>query len=551
MSQRSLAKRFDRHDVVWAALAVLLTLNIPIFLCQHLTNDAVMFDLQAKCALDGGVLYRDILEPNLPGAVWIHMLVRAVAGWSTYAIRAFDLLVLTVVVGLLWRWTTKRDTDNLPRTTRMAPLAFAIFWFYFSLSEWSHVQRDLWALLPCLIAMHLRMQVIETEEQTPRTRISRCVLEGVLWGTAFWIKPHIAIPATAVLLTTMIIAKRKRLAVCDITVVASGGIFVGAIGSFWLIQTGAWDHFWEMLLDWNPEYVKRGRERMTAGMLIGRWQAMAPWSWAHLPAVITAVVALSKVRTPEVNRQRVLLSAMYLGWMVQVLLLQFPFAYVHVPGIVLAIGLIGTLNIPVQSEPLPQVAFVVLSLFAALISPASNPQRLSNWQVCIREGSTPAVRSALQLEQTFQWNELQPVIEYLDDQNVQDGEVTAYSGALCHIYPRLGIAPSTRYVFLDVIARVFRSRTDEIQDAVENCNHRFVVSSLFEAGMARDVIDGDTDPTTLLPASFPEAERQRFPYTQPVVFRSGQYLVHRVTEPIGPLCTEYLPLAKVPSNRRH
>ena len=106
-----------------------------------------------------------------------------------------------------------------------------------------------------------------------------------------------------------------------------------------------------------------------------------------------------------------------------------------------------------------------------------------------------------------------------------------------------GITPSTRYVFLDVIARVFRSRTDQIQQAVESCDHRFVVSSLFEAGMPRELIDGKTDPVSLLPVGFPRSERSRFPYTQPVVFRSGQYLVHRVTRPIGPLCTEYLPLS--------
>ena len=60
----------------------------PLFLCAPLGPDPVMYDLQARVVDDGGVLYRDILEPNLPGAVWIHSVVRHIAGWSSEALRA-------------------------------------------------------------------------------------------------------------------------------------------------------------------------------------------------------------------------------------------------------------------------------------------------------------------------------------------------------------------------------------------------------------------------------------------------------------------------------
>ncbi len=71
---------------------------VPLFLRMPLTNDAQMYDLQVRLLHQGGVLYRDILEPNLPGVVWIQSLVRNAVGWSSEALRAFDLLVLAAHV---------------------------------------------------------------------------------------------------------------------------------------------------------------------------------------------------------------------------------------------------------------------------------------------------------------------------------------------------------------------------------------------------------------------------------------------------------------------
>ena len=63
-----------------------------MFLRMPETNDAEMFDLQAWLIADGGVMYRDVLEPNLPGVVWIHLLVRVIGGSSSEALRVYDLL---------------------------------------------------------------------------------------------------------------------------------------------------------------------------------------------------------------------------------------------------------------------------------------------------------------------------------------------------------------------------------------------------------------------------------------------------------------------------
>ena len=50
-------------------LVALLAIAAPQFLRTPLTNDTALYDLQSRMLKDGAVLYRDVLEPNLPGVV--------------------------------------------------------------------------------------------------------------------------------------------------------------------------------------------------------------------------------------------------------------------------------------------------------------------------------------------------------------------------------------------------------------------------------------------------------------------------------------------------
>ena len=550
----------------WSLLALLLVANVPLFLCQHLTSDAVIYDLQARCALDGGVLYRDIVEPNLPGAVWIHMTVRCLFGWSSLALRTADLVILTAVLTLLVPLISPKKECRF--SLRVAGLAMAIFSLYFTLTEWCHCQRDLWMLLPSLAAVHLRRRgsQLDVSSGTDRTNTSikrgmLSLVEGAFWGIAFWIKPHIAIPAACVLVVSLFRSASWRSKLADVALVICGGAVVGAIGSAWLIQTGAWLPFWEMQLEWNPEYLRAGRAKFSLARLQSLWNGFAPWSWLHVPAVVLAVAQIkalfTKLRgsTDSVSREgdasaestvtaRTLLAALYLGWMAQILLLQHPFAYVHLPGVVLATALVFSYRPPQSAKLVVGMSAACFGFLVWTSSTAVNPGRLALWRECLASGPTAAVRSRIQIESQPDWRHLQPVIEFLPTQNLQDGELTAYSGGLIHLYPELGLAPSTRYVYLDVLARLFPSRAAEIHSALDNSKQRFVVSNLREAGLSEKRIAAPADPDTLLPPDLPESRLAEFPLTQPVVFRSGPYLVHRVEKPLGPLCTEYSPLAE-------
>lgn len=526
----------------------LVLLNVPIFLCQHLTLDTVIYDLQARCALEGGVLYRDIVEPNLPGVVWVHMLVRQFGGWSDPILRLFDLVIVGSIIFVLSRFIRRETAAHA--SLRTAIIVLALLSFYLGLLEWCHCQRDLWMLLPCLLATRLRLARFSTET-TSAGQFARFMqspfCEGLLWAIAFWIKPHIAIPAICVIAASYSRGTDIRTATKDALGVLAGGLLVGGLGSLWLMKTGAWNHFWVMQLKWNPEYLEMGRSRMTLERLLGLWNIFLPWSWAH---VVATIVALNTVRTWFHDKnshcvQTQFLAILYLGWMIQVFLLQYPFMYVHVPGLFLAITLTCSLHVNAEFRSVAWMGAAAFGLLVGMTSPIVAPVRFFNWTECIASGPSMELRSRIQVDPQPNWQHLHAVVTYLQQQHVRDGEVTVYTNHLIQIYPALQIDPSTRFVFLDTLARLFKNRTAEIRQALESSSHRFAVSSLTEAGMAVTEIEGPTDPRTLLPESFPAAGFAMFPYTQPAVFRSGPYVVHRVENPIGHIATDFNPLAKM------
>src|SRR5581483_4351069 len=79
-------------------LTVFAILILPQFVRMPLTNDAEMYDLQAHLLRQGGVLYRDVLEPNLPGVVWVHYMVRSLFGERSEALKFFDLAVFAGIL---------------------------------------------------------------------------------------------------------------------------------------------------------------------------------------------------------------------------------------------------------------------------------------------------------------------------------------------------------------------------------------------------------------------------------------------------------------------
>jgi hypothetical protein len=532
-----------------ALVAVALIVHGPLFVRSPLGPDPVMYDLQAQLVGDGGVLYQDILEPNLPGAVWMHLVVRWIGGSSPEALRVFDLVWFCAAA-----WLATRLIGG--GAAKQVCVAIAVVAGYTTLSEWCHCQRDVWMLPFVLGAVLLRVWRLESLQMPPASaaqwsdagsvgRVWKAILEGVLWGAAVWLKPHVVVPAVCVVAATWFAVRGrvtlKRQVFAEFLVVIGGAIGGGA-GVLWLVQYDAWRPLWIVLTEWNRDYVAASASRWSWGRLWSVQERLAPWSLVHLFALPIAITTLVSALRDRSNReiQRLLAAAMYIGWIAQALLLQHLFDYVHAPAMVLGVIVIAS-AVPASSIVWTPQKLAVTALLCLVPSIVVRGEQLAAWSRCLIEPSTE-LRAILARLPLPEWNHLARVTRFLDEKGVKDGELTAYHTHTIHLYPALGVRPSTRFVFTETHLRLFPSRAGEIAKALAESNQRYVVSDLLEAGLDPAVAFDESDPTNWQTAC-PRDALTAFPFDQPVIFRSGPYLVHEVTQPVGPVETGFFPLA--------
>ena len=559
-----------RCGLIWILTLFLLASQLPVFVQQSLTPDTVLYDLQARCLLNGGVLYRDILEPNLPGIVWVHALVRSLIGWSSPALLAFDLVVVLAIGSVLARLARIGCGRSDKSQTVLALTMPGVLLFYLGTSEWCHCQRDTWMLLPCLIALLIRIKVMRElpmiTDRTPRFTAQQFawgIFEGVFWAGAFWLKPFIAVPAVVVLLVSVRYSKSFGCWGQHTLSVILGGLLTGSLGVLWMVRSGCWPYFLDQLTQWNGDYFQSGRTRWTLDRYIAHAMRFQPWIWLHVAAIgISLKQLFGDSRKSQVSQSAAgssgsgLLNALYLGWILQAFLLQQFFDYIHVPGILLTWAIcVRSVSVSLASEDIPaawrKLAFPVIAVFlcvALIASPVSSGSRKELWLQCIHAcfGSPLSPESQDQIAQIPfpRWTELQPMINHIHETGITDGTLIAYNGNLIHLYPELGFQPGTRFVYLDVLARCFPDRRTEMIEAVEKSGARYVVSDLREDGW-----NGELPDAVLLPEFVSESQTMNwFPYNQTPLFRSGGYVLFRIERPVECLSGEYLPLANAPQN---
>ena len=285
-------------------------------------------------------------------------------------------------------------------------------------------------------------------------------------------------------------------------------------GITWLSMTGAWEHFWHMILEWNPEYLAAGREHMS----FDRWMTMsrrfAPWLWIHVVAVPVATGLLFGRRSTsnaDVKRRQTLLSSCYLAWLVQSVVLQHALDYVHVPGVILGLSVVCShpWQLPVVLRRRVAAAFVLLSL---LWTPFFRIHRLQQWPMVWEQGSSIEVRPALAHGNLLSWSHLGQVIDLLQKRRVSDGDVTCMNVHSVHIYNETHTHPSTRYWSVAMLQDLFQQRAREIAAAVTGSQHRYIVTEANES----DLIQTD--------------QWQVWMDTLTPVFESGSYRVLKVGE---------------------
>lgn len=491
------------------AIGLLLLLLVPLFVCSPVTSDTSLFDVQAMSAIRGGVLYRDIVEPNLPGIVWVHIALRSIVGWSSEAIRIADLLIFGL---MLWLLVRVLKIVSAGRTQHYGLFVFACCLFYLTRNEWCHCQRDVWMLLPTSCAVWLRC----VRADSPKQFVGSAVVEGIFWGIAFWIKPHVAIPATAAILIDLRRHSSMKSAMQDVGLVVLGGILAAVPGIIWLMVTGAWPHFWDMMLNWNPEYLATGKNRRSLGRVALMMQRFYPWWVLHLLALPVAFNTLWQSISPAKQDHslplRANLSAIYVAWLVQTFLLQHAMDYIHVPEVILAALVIAAdpWRLDLQLRRVAVCSVLGLALIAA---PQFYKGRLSVWTRCFSEGSSPQIRSLLASGNYPNWVHLAKVKTFLQNEGVQDGDVTCLNVHSIHLNQQLGVLPSTRYWSVNCLLTMYPSRYTQIMTTVNNARQRFVVTEDMESQQEGQILPHD------------------FPGDLPVVFQSGTYTVYSANTP--------------------
>ena len=510
-------------------LAAILVVAIPLFIRTPLTTDAIYYDLQARHLVEGGKLYEDMFEPNLPGVVWLHVAVRSIAGDSWEALRVFDLLMFSAAVIIAVGWIVPKET---PRPSRYY-LASACYLFYFSQTTWCHCQRDVWMLVPVLGALALRMRQVDrirTDATLASTIFGFGVIEGLVWGAGVWLKPHVLLMAGFVwFLSGMITRQWRRIAV-DAGGMLFGGIAIGGVGVAWMLSVGCWPAFWETMTQWNPEYAANGQAHKTFIRYARLAYFMSPWIWLHLVAVPCACVQIARCcRGKQVPNSGVALIAIcYLVWTLQAFLLQHLFHYVHVAPILLA-GVVILSSTVSWSSSVTRFGFVGFATIAILCSPLLKSERLAHWWESIRSPVSWEVGDQLAGTTTDrQLGDIERVAQFLEGSQVGRQDVWCYNSELVAIYDRLNLIPPARYVYTLELLVFLPSRRQEIMKTYRETPARYLVAnvtmSLIPAKKlellekrARQSASG---------AQPPDADfGLPYPWNQPVVYTAGNYYV--------------------------
>ncbi len=551
----------------WVAvvcLAILLVVNLPLFVCMPLDSDVTFYDVCAQNLLRGGVEYRDALEHGLPGMTWIHAWIRPLVGWRSEPMRLIDAGVVGLALTLLVMWLGYAGRGSGVRAWGAALFAG----FYFSTSEWSHCQRDVWILLPAMLGLTLRDgqigRFLRGRGQLAPLAVY-AFIEGVCWAAAVWLKPFVLIPCLcawgvgAASLLRARAPKRWMALAVDAAGMLAGGLVIGGAGIAYLRTSGAWPYFLDVMRNWNPEYYKFGREQgWTLERIHDLGRGLFPWVLVHLVAVPIAVALLMRAfRAPEaagrVRLRQALLASAYLGWLFQAVALQNLLEYIHVAPIFLALAVILSAATPVRlryvrclllrrrrptrwtvrRDRLAWTCLVAGFLALALLyHPMFQLRRLSCWPAClnVKRGSTPEIKDDLSLVDHVDWHDLHEVAKFINIHGRIDGWITCYSNGTQALYIETQIRPSTRFVFLDTFLACFVNHHDEIMKEVMNSKQHYVVTDLRTLGINR--VRGEVARSLQsLDPILPDEVRGQFPWSEPVAFRVGLYTVHEVGKP--------------------
>jgi hypothetical protein len=505
-------------------LCALLVAWLPLFVCMPPWVDNTWYDLCARSMLKGEIVYQKIFWHGLPGMLWLQTGIRALFGWRSEILHAADAIFLALTIWLL-------VSQFLPESTTLAGrmwTAILLATFYSCTSEWCHCQPDMWMLLPAVVALWLRERQVTLilKDSSGFALPGSALLEGLCWSLALLIKPFVLVPAAACWLASLIIvhhaANVRRTVLVNTAWLIAGGVAAGAGTVAWLLASGNWPFFAESALGgYGAEYYARSPHLLLRLQKMVEW--LWPWSLVHFLAVPFGIYCLASKK----NEHRLfLLSAFYLGWFVQANFLQQHYMYHVVPVLLLGLALLAC------NHYLRLALLVGFLTWAAVRHPLLNREHLALWTRCWQEGSSSELRDQLTLQKDNptapDWIELERVKVFLRDKNLKDRELTCYCTSSVHLYLEMNLEPSTRYVLTWALMQLLGSHHEEMTWAMFASPQRYVVNDLRQVGLSppEAAYEYPNRPFGVQPLG-PRIERL-FPWTEPIEFRAGRYLVHRV-----------------------
>ena len=290
------------------------------------------------------------------------------------------------------------------------------------------------------------------------------------------------------------------------------------------------------MLEWNPRYFAAGREHWTLPQP-GRHDlaAVALDYFAHSGGGDCGAVdsqGRAFLKTGSAHHFPGLLAACYLGWTAQAFFLQHLFDYIHVPPIFLAILIVA---VPLQKSLATvwgRALLVSFGVLAISASPLFSSGRVGLWGTCLTTRSNPQLDSELAVLPNPDWQEMDQVARFLSGQNLSSGDVCCFHSDLVSLYNRLELLPPTRFVYVQESLVFFPDRRADILERLRESPARFVVTDMRSARLTPEQINRLLSPAyqqSLLRK--PAANPRPYPWGYPIVFRSGSYLVHQVTNP--------------------
>jgi len=514
----------------------------PLFVCMPLTNDTLHYDLQAWNLLNGGTLYADLLEPNFPGIIWMHIAIRSCVGWSSEAMRFVDLTFYAMTLTFLGAGLRHGGWSLRATGWLSVVLTFA----YFSQTEWCHTQRDGWLLLPTTAAIWLRQRQIRRSRHgaSLSSLVGAGFLEGLVWGVAVWLKPYIVIPAFLAWFVSLLRLQNRPARLADFAGLLLGGLCVGGAGLGWMIASGTWVPFWEMVQNWAPYYWEARLDHWTLGRFLAMSFRMLPWIFLEPLGVLVSLGFLAKVflhgaPSPEADQQaaRVDLAALWgavcTGWFIQGYAFQHLFDYVHWPLLWLS-TVVASLGIHQSPSRLKRIGAYGFAILALVISPCCDGSRLAYWASCWQEGSSPPVRNGLALIPTPNWEDLANAERFLRAHNVQNGDVDCTNNSLIALYCDLKILPPHRYAFQESMAVILKPLRRQILMEIAAGPQRYVVSDYASYGWLPARRLHPARNPSLDSIKLPDAARTRYPWAYPIVHQAGTLVIRQVPAPSAP-----------------